>query len=400
MDYPSLRTFALPLALAAAAAAHGAEQFKVARAAGLPEADLQAPHWAALQGISETRARALGLGDGSSAFAFTKPAGSAAFTIAFDPDARPVRYELQVQGTGPSARPDQVEIRDDTGRALTATAIGASLPVTGGPGKVLTVIARLPATFSAADREALSVRLIRAPILESQATFFPRVAGGLEVQPGQFKEVGALLQDGRPHCTATLIGEDTLLTAAHCVFLREPGMLSFAEGTNAWKPISTIPVASYRYPNNELGFTYEDKSLRDDIAVVKLAHKVSTGTVPLHAGLPELTDVMKESRPLTFVGYGYRLVNDSPADPGFKRFVAIPIGQLGTETFRNTLPGVNTCNGDSGGPALFTHDEAGTTRWVVAGVTSGGDLACTGFGVNTRVDRYREWILQMKTALQ
>lgn len=331
-------------------------------------------------------------------------AATAKFTITFDADARAQPYELIVASPGSvEGVTTLVDVRDDKSESLMPNARDGRVPLVGGPGKVYTVMAQVGTALSdkgdccgarvKADA-LLAMRLQRAPLMESLGMHFPRIWGGHDAKDGQFKQVGALMQEGRPHCTGTLIGADLVLTAAHCVYERDPALLSFVLGKNAWNPEAAIPVGSYRFPNGEQGFKFDQKSLIHDLAVVRLQTSVSVpGLGLLHSGLPSLDELKEQNKSLTFVGYGYRLVDESPADPGIKRFVEMPIDRLDDATFRNKVPGMNTCNGDSGGPAMFVRELDGKPQWVVAGITSGGDLECIQYGVNTRVDRYREWIL-------
>ena len=98
-----------------------------------------------------------------------------------------------------------------------------------------------------------------------------------------------------------------------------------------------------------------------------------------------LTDSIIGQEPL-FIGYG--VISSEEEDSGEKRSVAIPITELDTDSFTYAGQGVNTCFGDSGGPALLEMD--GSLQ--VIGVTSWGDDYCTEFGVNTRTDTYTEFI--------
>lgn len=327
----------------------------------------------------------------------------AVFTIAFDADARVQPYELIVTTPGSLQNVNaSVDVKDETAKSLAVPPAGGKVTIAGGPGRTYTVSAKLDANVaneggcchaSAQADAVMAVRLVRAPLLES-ARLHPRIVGGHDAIAGQFPQVGALLQEGRPHCTATLIAPDTLLTAAHCVYERDVKRLSFATGLNAWKPEGSAAVKAVRFPKGELGFEYDDKSLKDDIAIVKLDGKLSgiVSTAKLHTGAPAMSEVLDNKMALTFVGYGYQLVENSPADVGVKRFVPIPISELDATTFKYDMPGLNTCQGDSGGPAMLILDQGGKKEWVVAGVTSGGDLACLHYGRNTRVDRYLGWI--------
>ena len=74
---------------------------------------------------------------------------------------------------------------------------------------------------------------------------------------------------------------------------------------------------------------------------------------------------------------------------GLKRAVWIPISEVYQGAFRYDHDQVNTCNGDSGGPA-FHLTQGG--EYLLAGVTSYGDTYCTSYGVDTRTDAFIDFL--------
>jgi hypothetical protein len=218
---------------------------------------------------------------------------------------------------------------------------------------------------------------------------------------------GNSVYDGFAACTATLIGCDTVLTAAHCVcpmmtdcanpenvippeilwvFLQNAG--TYAVSEVHVHPLATIPGA--------------------DVAVLKLTQTV-TGVTPT-----PINDVA----PLAFgtvgtiVGFG---VSDSRfGEPGVKRFGQIEtidcaaLSQVAPDVsftneelicWRYEDPGnlgedSNVCYGDSGGPLYATVLTAEGPRRVVAGVTSGGfECRAPTFSFDANVYQSREFIL-------
>jgi hypothetical protein len=187
--------------------------------------------------------------------------------------------------------------------------------------------------------------------------------------------VGALLYNGSPHCTGTLIGARLVLTAGHCVDGFSASRMRFAIGPNAMSPQATVPVASM-----EAHAGYNSYNITNDIGLVRLSQDAPVAPM----GVVTQMSSAWVGTSLFFVGYG---VNNgyNQTGAGLKRAVWMSISSVNSTTFRYDDPNRNTCNGDSGGPAFF-QDANG--NYLVAGVTSYGDQYCAQYGVDTRVDAY------------
>ena len=214
----------------------------------------------------------------------------------------------------------------------------------------------------------------------------PRIVNGNLTS--DYPSVAALVTPANPAtaqtlCSATLIGCQTVLTAAHCVCNGNGG--SCQSGLGAPNPgnygvflqhggffaVSSIAV----HPS------YSDDVA--DVAVLKLAAPV-TGIRP---SAINATASPGFGTPGVIVGYGRS--GGANVDYGLKRFGAVEtlscaFGLSNTASvcweFDNPLgpPGTdsNTCNGDSGGP-LFADLGDGD---VIAGTTSGGvNASCNPF---------------------
>jgi len=332
------------------------------------------------------------------------------FDIKFHPQARAVAYELNVAFEGQKQNSTiEFDVADSNGNVRSYKSDNEKILIQGDSNLQYTVSARL-ATGGGQEgpccgwagklKGNFSVTLQRAGIIWARAQdrrlapmLAPdrRVAGGRKVLPGEFPSVGALLYRGQPHCTGTLVGPTKVLTAAHCVYEYDLAQMTFGLGENAWNLPKPVKVVKAQYPNNELGFNYNDKGLIDDIAVVQIKEPLSVKVSELHAGAPKLDGLLKDRTPVSFVGYGYELVDGSPGGLGEKRMVSMPLSEVRPKTIHYGEPGQNTCSGDSGGPAMFI-DSTNEKKWLLAGVTSAGDLGCTQYGINSRVDVYHGWI--------
>jgi V8-like Glu-specific endopeptidase len=206
-----------------------------------------------------------------------------------------------------------------------------------------------------------------------------KIVGG-ESESG-YLAVGAMTVGGDLSCTGTLVSSTVVITAAHCVMNGSATSHSFFVGTDS-RDSSTgtsYPVASW-HPHPD----YNDAALTNDIAVLVLAE-----AVPNVDPIPLLTTAMDSSyvnQEALFIGFG--LTSGNSNDYGEKRSVSIPITEIMETSFRYSGEGINTCNGDSGGPTLY--EVAG--EMTLIGVTSYGDRDCEEYGVNTRIDTYVDFI--------
>ncbi len=193
-----------------------------------------------------------------------------------------------------------------------------------------------------------------------------------------FPAVGALTRYGSTHCTGTVIAPRKVLTAGHCVKGVSASSLKFVLGDKVSAPKHTLSVASVKaHPS------YDDTSLANDIAIVTLSSDAPVVPAPVLSAM----DASWAGKELVFVGYG---ASNGNAQTGYgtKRYVRMPVSTVSAKTFSYAVSGKNTCNGDSGGPAFA---EVGGVAYV-AGVTSYGDANCTQYGVDTRVDAFKDFL--------
>jgi MYXO-CTERM domain-containing protein len=192
--------------------------------------------------------------------------------------------------------------------------------------------------------------------------------------PGDPAVAAVLEESGNLICTATLVAPRVLVTAAHCVVLGTPRYVFF--GPDPGGDGLFVDVLLTR-----ANPTFDLETLDNDIGVIVLDQ-----AAPSFAGAPLTLAAVAPTVGLStrMIGYGYTEVGPA-GDYATKHALTVAIDEVDALSFRY---GIATCNGDSGGPALA--DEAG--REVVAGITSWGDATCGEYGVDTRVDVYREWV--------
>ncbi|WP_176736386.1 trypsin-like serine protease [Oligoflexus tunisiensis] len=175
-------------------------------------------------------------------------------------------------------------------------------------------------------------------------------------------------------CTGSIVADDMVVTAAHCVHKREGFYVVFGQPNGVMEKIAVDKVETYK-PYGDAAFP------NFDIAWLKLKTKVPARFQPMEI----LRDParLNEAKEIRLAGYGYEKTNcllytcndelletntaldryyDSP------RLMSLLVFKGDAE---KGLGGA--CNGDSGGPAYARIED----RWYLIGVTNGATIYLT-----------------------
>lgn len=244
-------------------------------------------------------------------------------------------------------------------------------------------------------------------------------------------------QDAAPReCTATLVGDQLLITAAHCVDGAEKKKLTpFPRPTHALSDKEYFAFLDYIYSHAPVfrarakgdtsllldvvevaihpGYkSIKTSGVENDMALVRLASPV------ISAGALLKLKLDFEGKPAvgtSVVSYGYGKNKktvfkghlDLSGDQSLRRkeFNVIPTPKVLTEEKIDVSDSISfgskpgdvaggVCSGDSGGP-LFVMKNG---EYAIAGVLSRADGGCQLYGVSTSVSDYREWIQKQVAA--
>lgn len=173
-------------------------------------------------------------------------------------------------------------------------------------------------------------------------------------------------------CTATLVGQRTVVAAAHCILAGKLHIFCLKPGGSTYAIEKLIP-----HPQ------WDSTTLQNDVSVVilKQAPPVTPSIVSDQAPYKGLK--------ITLVGFG--ITADGLKDAGTKRIATNVVSALETKrfAFAGTGSGTgSTCKGDSGGPAFATLGG----QEVQIGVTSAGLTPCGTLAYDTRLDYFYSWV--------
>nr|XP_012144316.1 PREDICTED: transmembrane protease serine 9-like [Megachile rotundata] len=227
-----------------------------------------------------------------------------------------------------------------------------------------------------------------------------RIVGGKPTSPNKYPWVARLVYEGRFHCGASLVNNDYVLTAAHCVRRLKRSRIRVVLGdydqyVNSDGPAIMRAVSAVIRHRN-----FDMNSYNHDVALLKLRKSVKFSKSIRPVCLPQ-SGSDPAGKEGTVVGWGR--TSEGGMLAGQVQEVQVPILSLtqcrkmkyraNRITDNMICAGRNaqdSCQGDSGGPLLVQEGD----RIEIVGIVSWG-VGCgrAGYpGVYTRVTRYLKWI--------
>ncbi|XP_045488889.1 chymotrypsin-2-like [Pieris rapae] len=232
-----------------------------------------------------------------------------------------------------------------------------------------------------------------------------RIIGGKDATPGMANYQISIRVHNRNRewhsCGGSILNEEYVLTAAHCVYQKNMNYMSIVVGTH------TIDKGGDRYHIKKMipHEKYDMDTIKNDIAVVQIDGKIK------YSEKIQPIELLKEMAPIgkkcLLTGWGYvnyrrstvpnnlqmlefeTISNDDctkQLKPPYPKLVPVDAGQLCVKRPNNK----GACHGDSGGP-LVIQDEKNKT--VQIGVVSWGVPCGKNFpDVFASVHGYYDWI--------
>lgn len=215
------------------------------------------------------------------------------------------------------------------------------------------------------------------------------IVGGQEApnDAAVFMLLGTANTGATSTCSATLIGQRTLLTAGHCLDPRALNATSMVvEAMNKPRLGQATAADKYLVVESAVHPRFSTQTLDNDIALALLDRAPPVAPIPWN----RLSVSTFTGRPLRALGYG-TLGGPSGAGDGVRRSVDLTFRVLTSKLIRlGDQVGRGVCHGDSGGPSLHVFSDAVPRVVGVHSYTL--TEACTD-GADTRVDTNADFIL-------
>ena len=223
------------------------------------------------------------------------------------------------------------------------------------------------------------------------------MVGGAPPAPAEFgHSVVMILGSSGTACTATAIGRDVLLTAAHCV---QPGADYKLLGSELGQPpVLKAIIRIEQHPQFDIKRLLNHLATAD-VALIKLAEPLPARISPAFIAGGSETVAVGDS--LVVAGYGVTVRGDGRTGGTARAATLVVTGQPGSLQVRLFDPqskglsaGLGACAGDSGAP-MFRTSGAGPAVLGVVSWSTGPNLTagCGGLTGVTPLARYRGWIV-------
>ncbi|XP_058636259.1 serine protease svh-1-like [Onychostoma macrolepis] len=236
-----------------------------------------------------------------------------------------------------------------------------------------------------------------------QAPLNTRIVGGVNAPDGSWPWQVSLHTSGRHFCGGSLINNEWVLTAAHCLPGVSTSSLRVYLGRRTQEGVNTHEI-SRNVRTIIVHPSYDSNTNNNDIALLRLSSTVTFNDYIRPVCLAAQSSVFSSGTSSWITGWGDVQSGGSLPAPGILQETMVPVvdnvrcnALLGSGSVTSnmmcaglTQGGKDTCQGDSGGPMVSRQ----CSVWVQSGITSWG-YGCAdpnSPGVYTRVSRYQSWI--------
>jgi len=204
-------------------------------------------------------------------------------------------------------------------------------------------------------------------VVRSDGQIFPTLINGKQVDRSDWLQV---VRIGSRSCTATLVGPNCALTAAHCGENGSRGPLEIYNGPTINYTVVRMP--QYKNGSNfDLSVLVLDSDADVPFATVGLDHTFITG------------------QDVDILGYGCVRPGGGGGNDGVLRFGESRVtGMTGTDVVTSWRPGgAALCFGDSGGPMM-----ANDSNTIIA-INSKGNIRDTNYNMRLNLEAVKDFLL-------
>ncbi len=213
----------------------------------------------------------------------------------------------------------------------------------------------------------------------------PVLIGGKVAKPGEFEEV-VYISSGRSRCSAAIVGERVLLTAAHCI---EDGGDIFPADFIVKQQV--FNAKCMHHPKYSSHYSY-------DFALCKTKEPMNVEPATISREPVEVDELA------VLMGYGCTQPRnpDGSQDPGgndgklrwgkaIVTQVDDGVNGVGGGQYFFTNDNTALCFGDSGGPSMKYIEKPKKERHLIVGVNSRGDIRKRSLLSATYLDGFQNW---------
>jgi secreted trypsin-like serine protease len=239
--------------------------------------------------------------------------------------------------------------------------------------------------------------------VDDTATTEQAIIGGTEATPGEYPWQVQLRIPGYAHwCGGSIIDDDWVVTAAHCVAGKTAADFTVRAGLHRrTAPDGNVQVRTVsRIVSHP---SYNPSTIENDVALLQLASPLTYTPRVQPIALRTTGSAVGTVAPVS--GWGQTAPGSASADPLQETF--LPVQSTATCNAAGTLPLLvrpgmlcagyvggehGGCHGDSGGP-LVAQRNVFSGGWELIGIVSWGvGGSCSSYTVFTRVATFAAWI--------
>ncbi|KAJ8919215.1 hypothetical protein NQ315_012203, partial [Exocentrus adspersus] len=226
-----------------------------------------------------------------------------------------------------------------------------------------------------------------------------RIVGGKPTGINRYPWIARIIYDGHYHCGASLLTEEYVITAAHCVRRLKKSKIRVILGDHDASTTNEVPAKMRAVLQIIKHRNFDPDTFNHDIALLRLRKPVEFNKQIRPICLPKTLD--PSGKVGTVVGWGR--TTEGGMLPNVVHEVEVPIltlsqcramkyraSRITTYMLCAGKGSQDSCQGDSGGPLLIHSGD----KYEIVGIVSWG-VGCgrPGYpGVYTRVSKYLSWL--------